>query len=212
MHLDTLTVPSGKRFNMCCPHNCLDMSYLKLILRWILLQWKLGFSGLQCEILLKRRHCDPILRKLFCFPQAFTTSQLRDVLCATATTRHAKTSTAQSTLMRPSNMSNKMMNIKITKPGCFYQCVLYITWVWDTSLCTCVIRTQIDTNSWGTGRNCKYGTMESDYQHTSDCLMSPCSTKPLVANIALRWLVSISPSASTTSAPTSTGILSLVIP
>src|SRR5215510_1330750 len=44
-------------------------------------------------------------------------------------------------------------------------------------------------------------TTEPDYQHTSDFLTSPCSTKPRVANIALRWLVSISPSASTTSAP-----------
>ena len=38
--------------------------------------------------------------------------------------------------------------------------------------------------SLGTGRNCKYGTTERDYQHTSDCLTSPCSTKPRVANIA----------------------------
>src|SRR5215510_2146161 len=44
-------------------------------------------------------------------------------------------------------------------------------------------------------------TTEPDYHHTSDFLTSPCSTKPRVANIALRWLVSISPSASTTSAP-----------
>ena len=44
-------------------------------------------------------------------------------------------------------------------------------------------------------------TTEPDYQHTSESLTSPCSTKPRVANIALRWLVSISPSASTTSAP-----------
>jgi len=46
-----------------------------------------------------------------------------------------------------------------------------------------------------------YGTTEPDYQHTSDCLTSLCSSKSRVANIALRWLVSISPSASTISAP-----------
>jgi len=102
------------------------------------------------------------------------------------------------------------------QPGLFLPTCFVRKWAWDTSYCTCVIRTQIDTKSWGTGRNCKYGTTEPDYQHTSDLLKSPCSTKPRVANIALRWLVSISPSASTTSAPRwwriSTGILSLFIP
>ena len=44
-----------------------------------------------------------------------------------------------------------------------------------TTNITCIVIRRVNHHV----RKCKYGTTEPDYQHTSDCLRSPCSTKPL---------------------------------